>query len=307
MTLKKNSKIWMNGKFINGDDAKIHILSHVVHYGSSVFEGMRCYKNNKGSACFRIHEHMTRLINSGKIYRMEIPYSVEELVKATVETIKINNIESCYVRPISFRGYGEMGVNPFKCPIETAIAVWEWGKYLGDEGMEQGIDVCVSSWNRMAPNTMPTAAKAGANYMNSQLIKMEALLNGYSEGIGLDTNGYISEGSGENVFVVLKGKLYTPSICNSVLPGITRDSVITLAKENGIEVEVQSLSRELLYICDELFLTGSAAEITPVRSVDKIKVNTGKRGPITGLLQEKFFDIIEARVEDKHNWLTYVK
>jgi len=298
MALEKCEKIWMNGKLINWDEAKIHVLSHVVHYGTSVFEGMRCYNNSKGSACFRIREHMQRLINSGKIYRMELPY---------MEVIKACKLNSCYVRPIAYRGYNEMGVNPFNCPVDVTIAVWSWGKYLGEEGMEKGIDVCVSSWNRLAPNTMPVMAKAGGNYMNSQLIKMEALINGYAEGIGLDVFGYVSECSGENIFIVVNGSIMTPPLSNAGLPGITRDSVLKLAKDNGIPVIEQPISRELLYIADELFLTGSAAEITPVRSVDKIKIGIGSRGPVTKLLQEKFFDIIECRADDKYNWLTYVK
>jgi branched-chain amino acid aminotransferase len=303
--MEKCSKIWMNGKFVDWDDANIHILSHVVHYGSSIFEGARCYATPKGPAIFRLHDHTKRLFNSCKIYRMSIPYSPEEIENAIIELIKINELDECYIRPLVYRGYETLGVDPSKCPVDVAIAVWRWGKYLGEESIEKGVSVRVSSWNRMAPNTFPFMAKSGANYMNSQLIKMEALLDGYSEGIALDVFGYISEGSAQNLFVVMNGDLYTPPLSASILPGITRDSVINLASEIGLHVIEQFIPREMLYIADELFFTGSAVEVTPISSVDRIPVGSGKRGPITKELQGRFFDIVSGRAEDTYGWLTH--
>ncbi len=299
-------KIWMNGKFVDFEEAKIHVLSHVIHYGSSVFEGDRCYKTPKGPMVFRLMDHIERLFNSAKIYRMEITYSKEEIFEACLETIRVNGLEDCYLRPVVYRGFQSLGVDPGGCPIDVAIAVWDWGKYLGPEALEKGVDVKVSSWNRMAPNTFPFMAKAGANYMNSQLIRLEAKVDGYAEGIALDSFGMVSEGSGENIFVVYKGKIMTPPLSVAVLPGITRDSVICIAKDLGFEVREMQIPREMLYIADEVFFTGSAAEITPIRSIDKIVVGTGKRGPITKKLQDEFFAIIEQRKEDKWGWLTPV-
>ncbi len=272
MAFDESGKIWFNGKIVDWKDANLHVLSHVVHYGSSVFEGIRCYKTKNGPAIFRLQEHIQRLINSGKIYRMDIPYSVEDICKAVIDTVKINNLKKCYIRPVAFRGYGELGVYPMNCPVETVIAAWPWGKYLGEEAIEEGVEVGVSSWRRMAPDTMPNMAKAGSNYMNSQLAKMESITNGYDEGIMLDYQGMVSEGSGENIFVILDGVLYTPPISSSLLSGLTRDAVITLAKEMNLEVREEQIPREMLYISDEVFLTGTAAEVTPVRSVDKIVV-----------------------------------
>ena len=306
MALTKSDKIWMDGKFVAWDDARIHVCSHVIHYGTSVFEGMRVYKTSKGAAAFRLEPHVRRLFDSAKIYRMELPFSQEDIADAILETVRVNNMEACYVRPVVYRGYAELGVNPFPNPVRVFIAVWPWGKYLGQEALESGVDVCVSSWTRLAPNTMPTLAKAGANYMNSQLIKMEAIVNGYVEGIALDAAGYVREGSGENLFIVRNGKLENPPLGNSVLPGITRDCVITLAKEMGLEVIEKMVPREALYIADEVFFTGSAAEITPIRSVDKVKVGGGSRGPITEQLQKRFFGVLSGESEDKYNWLTFV-
>lgn len=306
MALEKTEKIWMDGKFVPWDDAKIHCCAHVVHYGTAVFEGMRVYKTPKGSAAFRLDAHVDRLFNSAKIYRMEIPYTPKQITDAIMETVRTNNLEECYVRPVVYRGYGELGVNPFSNPVNVFIAAWPWGAYLGKDALESGVDVCVSSWTRIAPNTLPALAKAGANYMNSQLIKMEALRNGYVEGIALDASGYVSEGSGENVFVVRRGRLMTPPLGASVLPGITRDCVITFAEELGIEVVQQLIPREALYIAEEVFFTGSAAEITPIRSVDKITVGEGRRGPITKKMQECFFGVLNGEMEDKHGWLTYL-
>ncbi len=304
MPIPKTEKIWHNGKFIAWDDAQLHVMSHVVHYGTSVFEGIRCYKLPEGPAVFRANEHMQRLLDSAKIYRMDVAYTRDQLVNAMVELIQANGVAPCYIRPIVLRGYGEAGVNPSGNPIEVYIANWSWGKYLSADG--KGVDVCVSSWTRLAPNTLPAMAKAGANYMNSQLIKMEAIANGYVEGIALDVNGYVSEGSGENLFLVRGGKLITAPLGNSVLPGITRDAIIQLAKANGIEVVEQMIPREMLYIADEAFFTGTAAEVTPIRSVDKILVGDGSIGPITQKLQKAFFDIAEGRAADKFNWFTPV-
>ena len=304
MPIQKTEKIWRNGKLIAWDDAMIHVMSHVVHYGSAVFEGVRCYKLPSGPAIFRAEEHMQRLLDSAKIYRMEVPYTRQQLIDATAEVIRVNGAWPCYIRPIVFRGYGEIGVNPMACPIDVYIANFPWGKYLATG--EEGVDVCVSSWTRMAPNTMPAMAKAAANYMNSQLMKMEAILNGYTEGIALDATGYVSEGSGENLFLVRQGKLWTPPTGNSVLPGITRASVIQIAQDLGIEVVQQMIPREMLYIADEVFFTGTAAEVTAIRSVDKVKVADGKIGPITRRIKSEFFGIVEGTLPDRYKWFTPV-
>jgi branched-chain amino acid aminotransferase len=311
-TLNIGSKVWKNGEVIEWEDARIHIMSHVVHYGSSVFEGIRCYKAKKGSAVFRLPEHIQRLINSAKIYRMDTRFDHEQICQATVDLIRESGLDECYIRPVIIRGLDEenpaFGVNPFPNPVDAYIAIWQWGKYLGEEALENGIDVCVSSWTRITSNSLPAMAKAGANYMNSQLIKMEAMLGGFSEGIALDDRGYVSEGSGENIFLVNGGKLITPPLGASILPGITRDSVVQIARELGIEVIETSVQRSALYLADELFFTGTAAEITPIRSVDKITVGSGKRGPITERLQEEFFKIIygERPAPFGAEWLTYI-
>ncbi|OFV93538.1 MAG: branched chain amino acid aminotransferase [Acidobacteria bacterium RIFCSPLOWO2_12_FULL_54_10] len=305
MPIKKSDKIWKNGSLIPWDDANIHVLSHVVNYGSAVFEGIRCYEVPAGPALFRAGEHMQRLMNSAKIYRMNIPFTRDQLVTAATELVHENRMKHCYVRPIALRGYGEMGVNSKNTPVEVFMACWEWGKYLGTDA-DQGVDVCISSWNRMAPNTMPAAAKAASNYMNAQLIRMEAEINGYAEGIALDTRGFVSEGSGENIFLVLGDKIMTPPLHSSILPGITRDSVITLCREMGLNVQEQDVPREMLYLADEVFFVGTAAEITALRSVDRITVGNGKRGPITEKLQNAFFAIVEGRVPDRFGWLTMV-
>lgn len=307
MTFNENGKIWFNGKFVNWKDAKIHVLSHVIHYGSSVFEGIRCYNTKNGPAVFRLREHIQRLLDSGKIYRMNIPYTLDELCNATIETIKINDLKDCYIRPVAFRGYNELGIYPLNCPLETIIAAWEWGKYLGEDAIENGVDIGVSTWRRMAPNTLPNMAKAGANYMNSQLAKMESVFNGFDEAIMLDYSGNVSEGSGENIFLVKDDVIYTPHSALSLLSGITRDSVIKLAKDEEIEVNEEPVPREMLYLADEIFLTGTAAEITPVRSVDKITIGDGKRGAVTKKLQGKFFNLVKGIGEDKHDWLTFVE
>lgn len=302
----ESAKLWFSGRIIDWKDANIHVMSHVVHYGSSVFEGLRCYDTPKGPAIFQLKAHIKRLFNSAKIYRIDIPFSFEEVFDACVEVVKINGWRDAYLRPLVFRGYDSLGVFPADCPIEVVVGAWHWGKYLGAEALAQGVDVKVSSWTRMAPNTFPALAKCGANYMNSQLIKLDAMADNYVEGIALDVNGYVSEGSGENIFVVQDDKLLTPPLGASVLPGITRQSVITLAEELGYTVNETLIPREMLYISDEVFFTGSAAEITPIRSVDRITVGLGRRGQITEKLQEQFFAYINGEIPDKHGWLTYL-
>jgi branched-chain amino acid aminotransferase len=297
----------MNGKFVPWKNANIHIASHVVHYGSSIFEGFRAYETPQGPAIFRLEAHIRRMFNSCKIYRMVIPYTVQEFEEAVLQTLKANKFRACYIRPIVYRGYNTLGVDPLPNPVDCAIMVWEWGKYLGPEALEKGVDVCISSWQRMAPNTFPALAKSGANYMNSQLIKMEALLDGYSEGIALNIRGHISEGSGENLFLVMDGRILTPPLSTSILPGITRDTVITLARDLGLPVFEETIPREMLYIADEVFFTGSAAEITPIRSIDKIPVGAGQRGPVVKQLQEAFFAVINGDSPDAHGWLTAVR
>ena len=304
--LKPSAKIWHNGELIPWDDAHIHVCSHVVHYASAVFEGIRCYNTQSGPAVFRLDEHVKRLCQSARIYRMPIEIGAEGLRDACLETIRANELESCYIRPIVFRGYHSLGVDPMPCPVETYVAVFEFGKYLGEEALEEGVDVMVSSWNRAATNTLPGIAKAAANYMNAQLIKMEALQNGYVEGIALDARGYVSEGSGENVFIVQNSHIITPPIAASVLPGITRDAVKVLARELGYTVEEADIPRECLYTADEVFFTGTAVEICPVRSIDKVPVGAGQRGPITAQMQEVFFAYVEGRAEDRYGWLTPV-
>ena len=303
MPIEATKNIWHNGQLIPWEKANIHVMSHVIHYGSSVFEGIRCYTQPGGASIFRLTEHMQRLIHSAKIYRMPLAYSVEQLNEAVIDVVEANGIAPCYIRPIAFRGYGEIGVNPLRSPIDVYIANFPWGKYVAGN---DGADVCISSWNRLAPNTMPSLAKAGANYMNSQLIRMEAEVNGYVEGIALDTNGYLSEGSGENLFVIRGGTIYTAPLANSVLNGITRDSILVLARQLGIPVVEQALPRELLYICDEAFFTGTAAEVTHLRSVDRIMIGDGTMGPVTTALHDAFFNIVNGLSEDRYHWLTPV-
>jgi branched-chain amino acid aminotransferase len=306
MPIPKTEKIWHDGKFINWDDAKIHVLSHVVSYGSAVFEGIRCYDTEQGPGVFRLKEHMQRLLNSAYIYRMEVRHTLEDLCNANLELLRVNKIGACYIRPVILRGYGEAGVDPVGCPIEVYMACYPWGKYLGEEGLRNGVDVCVSSWNRPAPNTLPQMAKCAANYMNSQLIRMEARANGYVEGIALDTYGYVSEGSGENIFIVSGDTVITPPLSNSALPGITRHSIMTICKDLGIPVVEQIIPREMLYIASEVFFCGTAVEVTPIRSIDRVKIGIGSRGPITKRIQEEFFALAEGKKPDRHNWLTPV-
>jgi branched-chain amino acid aminotransferase len=305
MPIQPTEHIWRNGQLIPWEQANIHVMSHVIHYGSSVFEGIRCYGQPTGAAVFRLPEHMQRLIDSAKIYRMALPFSLDELCAAVVDVIEANGVAPCYIRPIALRGYGEIGVNGTGSPIDVFIANFPWGKYVA--GGHGGADVCVSSWNRLAPNTMPALAKAGANYMNSQLIRMEADINGYAEGIALDVNGLVSEGSGENVFLVRNGVLYTPPLANSALSGITRDSVLTIARHLGLPVVEQSVPRELLYIADEVFFTGTAAEVSPIRSIDRIVIGDGTPGPISKQIADEFFGIANGLKPDRFGWLTPVK
>jgi len=302
----EEGKVWMNGKLVPWKEANIHVASHVIHYGSCLFEGFRTYNTPKGPVIFRLKAHTKRLYNSCKMYRMDIPYTQEEFNQAIVETIKANSLKACYIRPIVYRGYGTLGVDPFPNPIDCAILVWEWGQYLGEDALEKGVDVRISSWQRMAPNTFPALAKSGANYMNSQLIKMEALKDDYVEGIALNVRGHISEGSGENVFIVMDETIHTPPLSSSILPGITRDAVFKLAGDLGIPLIEETIPREMLYIADEVFFTGSAAEITPIRSVDKIPIAEGKRGPVTEKIQVEYFAYINGEREDKYNWLTLI-
>jgi branched-chain amino acid aminotransferase len=304
--LTPTAKIWHNGRFIRWEDATVHVLSHVVSYGSSVFEGIRCYSTPQGPAVFRLREHVRRMLDSGKIYRMDLGFTADELAEAMLELVRVNQMDACYIRPIALRGYGDIGVHATRNPIDVYVACWEWGKYLGEEALAEGVDVCVSSWNRLAPNTLPALAKAGGNYMNSQLIKMEAVANGYTEGIALDTAGYVSEGSGENIFVVRDGRIHTPPLGASVLPGITRDTVLTLAGDLGIPLVETLVPREMLYIADEVFFSGTAAEITPIRSIDRITVGKGKRGPVAEALQHAFFGIINGERPDGRGWLSPV-
>jgi branched-chain amino acid aminotransferase len=307
MPFDEVKKVWMNGKLVDFADAKIHVFTHALHYGSGLFEGIRCYvTRDNGPAIFRLSEHTRRLFDSCKIYRMEIPFSFDEIKQGCLDAVAGNDFEDCYLRPVVYRGFHSLGVFPAACPVDVVIGAWRWGKYLGPEALEQGVDVCVSSWNRMAPNTFPAMAKATGNYMNSILIRQEAAINGYSEGIALDVDGYVSEGSGENIFMVRDGKIYTPPIGASILNGITRDSIVRLAHDLGYDVAETLIPREALYIADEVFFTGTAAEVTPIRSIDKISIGRGKRGPITERLQKEFFAYINGEIPDRHNWLTPV-
>lgn len=306
MPFEEVKKIWMNGRLVDFADAKIHVLTHALHYGSGLFEGIRCYVTKDGPAVFRLKEHTRRLFDSSKIYRMDVPFTSDEVNQACLEVIRANEFQDCYLRPLVYRGFHSLGVDPRPSPVDVVIAAWKWGKYLGAEALEQGVDVCVSSWSRMAPNTFPALAKATANYMNSILIRHEAAIDGYAEGIALDVNGYVSEGSGENIFIVRDGKILTPPLGASVLSGITRDSVITLARDLGYQVIESLVPREMLYIADEIFFTGTAAEVTPVRSVDRIKVGNGRRGPVTEHVQKEFFAYISGETPDRFNWLTPV-
>ena len=298
-------RVWMNGTLVDWADAKIHIASHVVHYGTGVFEGARCYATPRGSACLRLDAHLLRLLDSAKIYRMDSPLDVAGWENAVLDTIRANDLKACYIRPLMYRGYNQLGVNPMPCPVDTAVLVWEWGAYLGADALEQGVDVKVASWSRTAPNTFPAMAKATANYANSTLIKMEAMMDGYAEGIALDTLGYVSEGSGQNLFLVRNNVIYTPPLHSSILGGITRDSIITIARGLGYDVREEVVPREALYLADEAFFCGTAVEVTPIRSIDRIAIGSGRR-PVTEAVRQTFFDIVNGDLPDSHGWLTYV-
>lgn len=304
MPINKVDKIWMNGKLVNWDEAQVHVLTHALHYGSGVFEGIRAYETKEGTAVFRLTDHMKRLFGSAKIYLMELPFSLEQLIDATKETIRANNLKSAYIRPIAYRGYGEMGLNPIEVPIDVAIAVWSWGAYHGDEGLENGISAMISSFQRIDPNALPPAAKATGQYINSILAKLEAIYGGVHEAILLDSRGFVSEGTGENLFVVKDGVIHTPSTAASVLEGITRDTVIDIARDMSLEVLERDLVRSDLFLADEIFCTGTAAEITPIREIDKRFI--GKPGPVTRQLQEKFFSIVKGEEEKYKKWLEFV-
>ena len=306
MAFPGTGKIWMNGSLVEWNDAKIHIGSHIVHYGSGVFEGARCYDTLGGPACFRLDAHIRRLFDSARIYRMDVPYEQQAISDAILDLIQVNKFRACYIRPLIYRGYDSLGVNPLPCAVDVAIMLWEWGAYFTKEAIEEGLDVKISTWARNAPNTTPAMAKSVANYANAQLIKMEALAEGYAEGIALDTGGNLSEGSGQNIFIVREGVIYTPPVGNSVLWGITRDSVITIAHDLGFDVREETLPRETLYIADEVFFVGTAVEVTPIRSVDRIKVGRGRRGPVTEAIQQRFFQIVKGEAPDTHGWLQFV-
>ncbi len=305
MPIKSSEWIWHNGRLVPWADAKIHVLTHALHYGSSVFEGIRVYVTHRGPAVFRLQAHTRRLLESAKIHRIDVPWSAEEINAACKEVVSRNGLaKGAYIRPIIYRGYGEVGLAPPPGhPVDMAIAAWEWGAYLGAGALENGVDVCVSSWQRVAPNTIPALAKAGGNYLSSTLVSLEAKQRGFAEGIALSADGTVSEGAGENIFLVRDGLILTPPSTASILTGITRDSVMTLAREAGLEVIERSVPREMLYIADEIFLTGTAAEITPVRSVDRIAVGAGQRGPITKRLQDAFFGLFTGKTQDRWGWL----
>lgn len=307
MTIPETQWIWKNGSFIPFADAHVHILSHAVQFGSAAFEGIRCYSTPKGSAIFRLREHLQRLVHSCHIYRTEVPYTIDELVEACRAVVVKNDLNACYIRPMVVRGLGAISMVPFDSPIETYVPCWPWGAYLGDEALAAGVDACVSTWHRMAPNTVPSLAKIAGNYLSGQLIKMEAMANGYSEGIGLGPGGMVSEGAGQNVFLVQNGALVTTPLDGTVLGGITRTSIISIAQREGIPVHEMAIPREMLYTADELFFTGTAVELTPVRSVDRIRVGAGKPGPVTLRVQKAFLDIVHGRAEDTFGWLTYVR
>lgn len=306
MAFSDSAKVWMNGALVPWKDATVHVATHALHYGTGVFEGIRAYEGRQGTNIFRLAPHMRRLYDSCRVYRMDIPFAYDDLNQAVIDTVAANGFKSCYIRPLVHRGYGSLGVDPTPCPVEVSVIVWEWDAYLGADALEQGVDVGVSSWTRMAPNTFPSLAKASANYANSGLIKMQSRVDGYAEGLALDASGLISEGSGQNLFLVRDGVIYTPGLGSSILQGVTRDTVLTLARDLGYEIREQALPREFLYMCDEAFFCGTAVEITPIRSFDHIQVGGGRRGPVTTALQQRFFAIITGEQPDTHGWLTPV-
>ena len=297
-------RIWYDGKLVDWADATTHVMSHVLHYGSSVFESLRCYQTPGGSAAFRMKAHIQRFFDSAKIYRMDLGITRDELADAIIETIRANGLKQCYVRPLAFRGCGDINVNPLNNPIHVVIAAWDWGPYLGEDALEKGVHAMIASWNRVAPNTVPALAKAGGNYLNSQLVKMDAMVSGYDEGIVLDVSGLVSEGPGENIFLVRNGAVYTPPTCASILAGITRHSIIVMCRDLGLRVTQQGIPREALYVSDEVFFSGTAAEVTPITQIDHITIGDGTCGPITRQVQKRFFSIVRGEFPDKHGWLT---
>jgi branched-chain amino acid aminotransferase len=299
--------IWRDGDFVRWADAQVHVLSHSMQFGSSAFEGIRCYSTPAGPAIFRLDAHLQRLIDSCRVYHLDVGYTPDELAFACRELVVKNGLDGCYIRPMVIRGFGAAGMVPFDSPVEVYLPCWEWGAYLGDGALEEGVDACISSWNRMAPNTIPAMAKMAGNYLNGQLIKMEALANGFAEAIALGPDGLLSEGSGQNVFVVSRGVLYTPPCNGTLLAGITRDSVLTIADDLGIRVRERGMPRESLYAAEEIFLTGTASEVTPVRSLDRIRIGNGKRGPVTEVIQRRYLDIARGTAPDTHGWLTHVR
>jgi len=299
--------IWRNGEFINWEDATVHVTTHAIHYGSSVFEGIRAYATPDGPGIFRLREHTERLVTGCRVARIDMPYTADQLDAAITEIVGRNEHESAYIRPVAFRGAGPLGLEGRSCPVEVMILTLDWGRYLGSEAIDNGVDVQVSSWRRIAPDTFASLAKIGGQYVNSQFITMEAKDNGFHEGIALDVNGYVSEGAGENIFVISNGIVYTPGAWSSILMGITRDTVLQLLDDMGYEVRYEPIAREMLYMADEIFFTGTAAEVTPVRSVDRLDVGTGKPGPITKAVQKEFFGITSGELPDRHNWLTHVR
>ena len=302
----RTTRIWRDGEFVKWEDATIHVMSHALHYGAGMFEGIRCYETPSGPAVFRLPDHIRRLVEGCRLYRVPLKYSAEQLVQATVDTVAANELRQCYLRPLVIRTGEQMGINPIGVKVETFIIAWNWGTYLGKDAPETGVDVCVSSWRRAAPDTVPMMAKASGNYQQSQLAKLEAKMNKYAEGIMLDVQGYVAEGSGENLFLVRDGVVYTSPIASAILGGITRNSVMTIARDLGYEVREQVLPREMLYMSDEIFFTGTAVEVTPIRSVDQIPVGAGKPGPMTRAIQEQYMGIVQGRLPDRHGWLTMV-
>ena len=299
--------IWRDGEFIRWADATVHVLSHSMQYGSSAFEGIRCYNTSRGPAIFRLEDHLQRLIDSCRLYRMDLKYSLDELVAACCELVEKNHMEACYIRPMVMRGYGASSMVPFDSPVEVYLPCWPWGAYLGEGALENGVDACVASWHRVAPNTIPAMAKMAGNYLSGQLIKMEALRNGFAEGIALSPDGTVSEGSGQNLFVVHRGIVYTSTLNGTLLHGVTRNSILTLVRDMEIPVREQEIPRELLYMADEVFLVGTASEVTPVRSIDRITISSGKRGPLTTQVQQRFMDLVHGNAPDPYGWLTYVR
>ena len=306
MAFPGTGKIWMNGSMVDWKDATIHVASHALHYGTGVFEGLRAYDSRTGTNVFRLEPHLRRMMDSCRVYRMEPKWSQQELEQAVIDTVRINGFKSCYIRPLIWRGYDSLTLNPMPCPVEAAVVVWEWSQMMGADALDKGINVGVSSWTRLAPNTLPALAKGTANYANSALIKMQAALDGYDDAVALDESGLLSEGSGQNLFLVRDGVIFTPSLASSVLQGITRESVLTIARDLGYEVREVAIPREFIYLADEAFFCGTAVEVTPIRAFDKITVGAGKKGPVTDAIQKRFFEIIRGDSPDTHGWLTAV-